>query len=148
MSKFFIQLFVSVLIGLGAAVGFSPRARGELNQTLHETKAILSDKANVSVKTAGNVKTQVNTSVSVAAQANAKASTKGNLKADTKASTSVDAKVVTGGTLIDESLSKTSPDASLKADSQAKIKTNTNSTDMTVKDKITSTLDFGLDLGK
>ncbi len=148
MSKFFIQLFVSILIGLGAAAGFSPHVRGELNQTWHETKAFFRETANATVKTADDVMTQVNTSVSVSAQADGKALTKGNLKADTKASSNLDAQVVTGSTLIDDSLSKSALDASLKADSQTNDKINTQTTDLNVKEKTKSTLDFGLDVGK
>ncbi len=148
MSKFFIQLFLSVLIGLGAAAGFSPHVREELNQTWHKTNTSLHEVANVTVKTGSDVMTQAKTSVSVSAQADAKASTKGNLKADTKANSSLDAQVVTKGALIDDSLTKSSLDASLKVDSQTNAKINTEGVDLSVKDKTNTTLDIGLDLGK
>jgi uncharacterized protein with ATP-grasp and redox domains len=55
--------------------------------------------------------------------------TKGDPTADTKAKSNSDAKVVTKGAIIDDSLSKSSPDASLKVDTK-------------------TTLDIGLDVGE
>lgn len=148
MSKFFIQMFLSVLIGLGAALGFSPHVREELNQTWHKTNASLQETANVTVKTDGDVVAQAKTSVSVSAQTNAKASIKGNLKADTKANSNLDAQAVAAGALIGDSLSKPSLDTSLKVDTQTSAKINTEGVDLNVKDKTKTTLDIGLDVGK
>ena len=41
MSKFFAQLLLSIMIGVGAAVGFRSDVRGELNKTWREAKASL-----------------------------------------------------------------------------------------------------------
>ena len=97
MSKFFAQLLLSIMISVGAAVGFRSDVRGELNKTWREAKVSLNERANITLDSAGDVKTQVNTAVTVWAKANTnvKASIKDNAKADAKAKGNVDVQVST-----------------------------------------------------
>ena len=148
MSRFFAQLLLSIMIGVGAAVGFRSDVRGELNKTLREAKVSLNERANIALDSAGDLKTQVNTAVSVSAKANAntKASIKGNAKSDAKAKGSLDVQGITGGNLLDESLSDFSLDGSLDANSQTNIDVETEDLELDLKNKTKSGMDLDLSL--
>ncbi len=149
MSKFFAQLLLSIMIGVGAAAGFRSDVRGEVNKTLREAKVSLNERANIALDSAGDAKTQVNTTVSVSAKANnARASDIGNAKADAKAKGNLDVQVSTGGNLLDNSVSNVSLDASLNTNSQTSVGTALQGLELDLKNKTQSTLDLGLDLLK
>ena len=150
MSKFFAQLLLSIMISVGAAVGFRSDVRGELNKTWREAKVSLHETAKINLDSAANVKTQVNTAVSVWAKANTnvKASIKNNAKADAKAKGNVNVQMSTGGNLLDESLSNFSLDGSLNTNSQTSAGVDGQGLELDLKNKTKSTLDVGLDLLK
>lgn len=150
MSKFFAQLLLSIMIGVGAAVGVRSDVRGEVNKTLREAKVSLQETAKITLDSAANVKTQVNTAVSVSAKANTnvKASIKDNAKADAKAKGNLDVQVITGGNLLDQSLSSFSVDGSLNTNSQTTVGADAQGLELDLKNKAKSTLDVGLDILK
>ena len=150
MSKFFAQLLLSIMISVGAAVGFRSDVGGELNKTWREAKVSLNERANIALDSAGDVKTQVNTAVTVWAKANTnvKASIKDNAKAGAKAKGNVDVQMSSGGNLLDESLSNFSLDSSLNTNSQTSAGVDTQGLELDVKNKTKSTLEVGLDLLK
>jgi len=41
MSKFFVQMVLSVLVAVSAAIGFSPNVRNEVHKTLGEAKSLV-----------------------------------------------------------------------------------------------------------
>ena len=163
MYRFFTQLLLSVMIGVGAAVGFRSDVRGEVNKTSRQAKVSLNERANIALDSAGDVKTRVNTAVSVSARANAsaKASIKGNAKVDAKAKGNLDVQVTTGGDLLnsaipdiplDGSLNNAVPDisldSSLNTNSQTNVGADAPGLVLDLKNKTQSDLDLGLDLLK
>ena len=150
MSKFFAQLLLSIMISVGAAVGFRSDVRGELNKTWREAKVSLHETAKINLDSAANVKTQVNTAVTAWAKANTnvKASIKDNAKADAKAKGNVNVQMSTGGNLLDNSFSDFSLDSSLNTNSQTNIGADAQGLELDVKNKTKSTLEVGLDLLK
>ena len=150
MSRFFAQLLLSIMISVGAAVGFRSDVRGELNKTWREAKVSLHETAKINLDSAANVKTQVNTAVTVSAKANTniKASIKDNAKAGAKAKGNVDVQVSSGCNLLDNSFSDFSLDSSLNTNSQTNIGADAQGLELDLKNKTKSTLEVGLDLLK
>jgi len=150
MSKFFAQLLLSIMLGVGAAVGFRSDVRGELDKTVREAKVSLHETAKITLDSAANVKTQVNTAVTVSAKANTnvKASIKDNAKADAKAKGNVDLQVGPGGNLLNNVVPDLSLDGSLNTNSQTSAGVDAQGLGLDLKNKINSTLDIGLDILK
>ena len=150
MSKLFAQLLLSIMIGVGAAVGFRSDVRGEVNKTLREAKVSLQETAKITLDPAGDVKTQVNTAVSVSTKTNAniKASIKGNAKTDAKAKGNSDVQAITGGNILDDVASNLSLDGSLNTNSQTNVGADAQGLELDLKNKAKSTLDVGLDILK
>ena len=130
MSRFFAQLLLSIMIGLGAAAGFRSDVRGEVNTTLREAKVSLNERAKMAISPAGDVKTQVNTNVSISAKTNnAGASDLVNAKANAKVKSNLGVQVSTGGmsngggSLLNNSLPipNVSLDTSLNTNSQTSV---------------------------
>ncbi len=150
MSKFFAQLLLSIMVGVGAAVGFRSDVRGEVNKTLREAKVSLQETAKITLDSAGDVKTQVNTAVSVSAKTNAniKASIKGNAKTEAQAKGNSDVQVITTGDLLDDVVSTLSLDGSLNTNSQTNVGADAQGLELDLKNRAKSTLDVGLDILK
>jgi hypothetical protein len=154
VSRFFAQLLLSVMIGVGAAVGFRSDVRGQVNKTSRQAKVSLNERANIALDSAGDVKTQVNTAVSVSARANAnaKASIKGNAKVDAKAKGNLDVQVTSGGDLLNNAITDISLDGSLDSslhtNSQTNVGADVQGLVLDLKNETQSTLDLGLDLLK
>jgi hypothetical protein len=150
MSRFFAQLLLSIMIGVGAAVGFRSDVRGEVNKTSRQAKVSLNERANIALDPAGDVKTQVNTAVSVSTRANAtaKASIKGNAKADAKAKGNLGVQVTTGGDLLNNAIPDIPLDSSLNTNSQTNVGADIQGLVLDLKNQTQSTLDLGLDLLK
>jgi hypothetical protein len=149
MSRFFAQLLLSIMIGVGAAAGFRSDVRGEVNKTLREAKVSLNERANMAISRVGEVKTQVNTAVSVAAKTkNARASDIGNAKADAKLKSNLGVQVSTGGgNLLDNSVSipNVSLDTSLNTNSQTSVGTALQGLGLDLRNKTQSTLNLSLE---
>jgi hypothetical protein len=152
MSRFFAQLLLSIMIGVGAAAGFRSDVRGEVNKTLREAKVSLNERANMAISPVGEVKTQVNTAVSVSAKTkNSRASDIGNAKADAKLKSNLGVQVSTGGgNLLDNSVSipNVSLDTSLNANSQTSVGTALQGLGLDLRNKTQSTLNLSLELLK
>ena len=150
MSRFFAQLLLSIMISVGAAVGFRSDVRGELNKTIREAKVSLHETAKITLGSVADVKTQVDTAVSVSAKknvnvnANVKASIKDNPKANAKAKGNLDVQVITGGNLLDQSLSGFSVDGSLNVNSQSTVGADAPGPELDLKNEAKSILDVGL----
>ena len=150
MSKFFAQLLLSIIIGVGAAVGFRSDVRGEVSKTLREAKVSLQETAKITLDSPGDVKTRVNTAVSVSAKTNAniKASIKGNAKTDAKAKGNLGVQVITTGDLLDDVVSTLSLDGSLNTNTQTNVGADAQGLELDLKNTAKSTLDVGLDILK
>jgi hypothetical protein len=108
---------VLICLGLILAIFTTVQAKLGVAQSNNASSSIF---AKASSK--GDLKADTKAKSDLDAKVVTKVVTKGDPEADTKAKSDLDAKVVTKGALIDDSLSKSSPDASLKVDSQTKLK--------------------------
>ena len=59
MSKFFVQMFLSVLVAVGAAIGFGPNVRGEIHKTLGEAKSLAHEMTQSMFQTVKSVNTNI-----------------------------------------------------------------------------------------
>lgn len=152
MSRFFVQLLLSMVVGVSAAVGLGPQTI----KIRQDAKASLRETVNIGLPTASNVTTQVKTSTSVSAQTQNKSSIKLNAKADTKVKGSLDAQVNTntgtntnlGGAVLNDLPLQTSPggsvDSSVVVNTQTNASVNTPVVDLKLKNTIKSALDLNL----
>ena len=152
MSRFYVQLLLSMVVGVSAAVGLGPQAI----KIRQDAKASLRETVNIGLPAASNVTTQVKTSTSVSAQTQVKSATKLNSKADTKVKDNLNTQVNTntgtntniGGTVLNDLLPQTSSggsvDSSVAVNAQTNASVNTPVVDLTLKDKIKSALDLNL----
>lgn len=150
MSKFFAQLVLSVVLGVGAAVGFRSDVRGELHKTLREAKVVINEKVNIDLKSTGDVKTQANTSVSVSSKGktgvSAKVTVKANLKSKDNLSSQVssNAQVSTGGAVSTDLIPNVSLDSSLDTNSQPNLGVGLQDLDVDLKNTLESSLELDL----
>jgi hypothetical protein len=77
MSKLFIQLLLSIMLGVSAAIGFNPHAREKLYKTWNEAAVFVHEKTQAAFETVQVVKIQpkVSADASLEAQTKAKIST-------------------------------------------------------------------------
>jgi hypothetical protein len=142
MSKFFAQLLLSLVIGVGASVGFKSDVRGDFRKTLPEAKITISEKANVDLKSIDNVKTQANTSVSISSEGKGAISAKANVKSKANLNSSVS----TGGAGSSDPIPNVSLDSSLNANSQTNLGVGLQDLDVGLKNTLESTLELDLNL--
>ena len=150
MSKFFAQLLLSTLIGVGTAAGFRSDVRGEVNKALRGGKVSFQETAKITLESPAHVETQVNTAVSVSAKADAnlKTSIKHNAKADAKAKGNIDMQVSTAGDLLDAGVSPLSLDGSTNTNSQTNVGADAQGLGLDLKNNARTALDVGLDILK
>ena len=148
MSRFFVQLLLSVVVGISTAVGFAPNAV----KIRQEVKASLHERVKVDLPVVGSVTTQVRTNSSVSTQSQFKSVIKENFKADTKVKGNLNAQGNTntgiGETVINDLFPQASPnisvDGSANVNAQTNASVNTPVVDLKLKDTIKSTLDLNL----
>ncbi|HKY52996.1 MAG TPA: hypothetical protein VJM08_01770, partial [Anaerolineales bacterium] len=80
MSKILIQLLLSIVVGVSAAVGFSPNAV----KIRQEVKASLRDRVHIVLPKIGGMTAQVKTNTSVSAQTQVKTVIQENVRVDAK----------------------------------------------------------------
>jgi hypothetical protein len=156
MSKFFAQLLLSIMIGVGAAVGVRSDVRGEVNKVIREAKVSLQETAKINVDPTANVKTQVNTAVSVSAKkdakvkvnANVKASIKDNAKVDVTSKGNVDVQRGSAWNPLEDVVPTLALDGALNTNVQTTVGAETQGLELDLKNRTKSTLDVGLDILK
>lgn len=122
MSKFFVQLLLSVIVSVSAAVGFNPGAREKLKQTWHEAKAFVHEGTQNAFQTVSGV--EINTG----------ASADTSLESDLDADLSADA--------------DTEAQAELEAEAETELEADMESAALELESELESTVDLGLELGK
>ena len=156
MSKFFAQLLLSIMIGVGAAVGVRSDGRGEVNKTVRDMKVALQETAKITVDPTAKVKTQVNTAVSVSAKkdakvkvnANVKASIKDNAKVDVTAKGNVDVQGSRAWNPLEDVVSTLALDGALNTNAQTTVGAEAQGLELDLKNRTKSTLDVDLDILK
>lgn len=148
MSRFFVQLLLSLLVGVGAAVGFRPDVRGEVNKTLREAKGFIAETDEAALETAADVSTRVEADVSVSAEADSSVSAEDELEveADAQADVDVDAEVDRGRPLRNNSSPEVSLDGSLEANSEMGVEVEAGELELELENETESSL--GLELEK
>ena len=94
MSRVLVQLLLSMVVGVSAAVGLGPQAI----KIRQDVKASLRERVKVDLPAVGGVKTQVNANTSVSAQTQIKSVVKENLRVNTKVKSNLNARVNSNGT--------------------------------------------------
>lgn len=80
MSKFFVQMFLSVLVAAGAAVGFSPHGKGELHKTFREAKSFVYEISDSIFHTVKNVEVESEVSVEASAESSLESELEANVE--------------------------------------------------------------------
>src|ERR1051325_3696677 len=138
MSKFFIQLLLSIAVGVGAAVSFQPDVRNGLKQTFHQT-------ADIVTAAVSDIASHVNTSAVSSTDSKTKASAQANAQADLKVKDDVQVQVTNGGSLLNGVTPQLSTKSSATVNSQTNAITNTQGAEAQLKDQTNSALNLNLD---
>lgn len=143
MSKFIAQLLLSAVIGVGAAVGFKSEVKGELKKTLLEATIVFNEKANIDLKSTGDAKTQVNTSVSLSSKGNTAISARITAKADSKEKGRFSIQLNTGGAISNNLIPGDSLAGTVNLNSQTNFGSNLPDLQLDLGDTMNETLEFG-----
>jgi hypothetical protein len=138
MSKFFIQLLLSIVVGVGAVVSLRQDVREGLKETFHQT-------ADVVTTAISDMTSHVNASASTSTEFNTKASAQPNAQADLKVKDDLDVQVNNGGTLLHSVTPNLSTKGSATVNSQSNANVNTQGAELQLKDKTNSALNISLD---
>jgi uncharacterized membrane protein len=136
VSKFFVQMVLSVLVAVSAAIGFSPNLKGEVHKTLGEAKSLTHEMTQAIFQTASNVKSEANvsTKASVESEVNAEADGDLHLRSERTSRKPLE-------TEIESSLSA-------ESETEAEAEIAPHNVNLNVEHEIESDLDLNLDLGK
>lgn len=144
MTKFFVQLLLPVILGMGAAMGLNSEVRADLYDTLSQAKASLHETVGAAIKHANKATANIGTSVLV--KINTGASSKNDsAKADLKLKNDLKAKMNAGDASPASLLPGLSVNHSLTSGAQTDLEANGSSLGIGFEEKNKSTLN--LDLG-
>jgi len=142
MSKFFVQMLLSVMVGVSAALGFSPAAKSELRDVLQDANAYLRERTNAVIENAHDLAGKMDAAIS--AKATSQASADGTEKADVKVNSTLNVKSSNGGSLLGSWLPDLSLNGFFSNKTQTDVKTDGSSLEVGLQEKIKSTLDLGV----
>ncbi|HSJ87562.1 MAG TPA: hypothetical protein VK909_10170 [Anaerolineales bacterium] len=145
MSKFFVQMLLSVMVGISAALGLNPHVKSQLHDAWQEAGTYLHQTTSVAFKNASTLKTNVNAGIAV--QAVSKSSTSSGEKIDLKLNSNMKVKNSNGNSLLGNSLPGFSLNNSATTQTQTSAGADTFGADVTLKEKTTSTLKLNLGSG-
>ena len=156
MYRFFAQLLLSAVIGVGAVVGFRSdlRGKGDVNKIFPDTKVVLNEKANLSLKSIENVKTQVNTFLSLSTKVKSGISAKitananGKLKSALNTQVSSHAQVTTQVNPGNALSGDLDPTVSLNGAVNLNTATNIGSNVQNLGEDLEDTINDALELGE
>lgn len=138
MSKFFVQLLLSVMVGLSAVLGFSPNTKSELHKTWQRTNAALHEMVHTTVETVSDV------SANISVEVNAETTAESHEETEASANSNLDTNVGSEDSVLDNVV----PDFWLNGSSASEIQTNaeadTLGIDAGLQETSESTLDIGL----
>jgi hypothetical protein len=136
MTKFFAQFLLSVMIGVSAAAGFNSNARGTLKETVHAARIVIRETAHTAFETVGDLFTQTDVNLDAAVDVASKG---------TANSSSTNAQLTGTGNLDLVAAPALSVDGSLAADARINAEAETENVDLSLSEKLKSTL--GLTFG-
>jgi hypothetical protein len=124
MSRFFIQMLLSIAVAVSAAVGFSPDAQGKVKKSLREAKSFVHEATQSIFNTASTLNPEA------------------EISADVSAETSLESKLDAAGDLeLDKSSKKSSEvgvGTSLSTGTGTAAQIDSNNADLDLKKKIES----------
>ena len=142
MNKFFIQMLLSLMVGVSAALGFNPHTKSELRERMQEVSTFLHQTTNTVLDHASDLKTNVAAAISIKTATDISA--KDSEKADLKVNSDVKVKTKSGDSLLGNWLPNFSMRNSVTNQTQTRFEVDTSSLDVNLKDKSNSNLNFGL----
>ena len=145
MNKFFIQMLLSLMVGVSAALGFNPHIKSELRETMWEANTFLHQTTNTVLDHASDLKTNANAAISI--KTTTHVSTKVSEKADIKVNSDVKIKTKSGDSLLGNWLPDLSARDSLTNQTQTRLEADPSSLDVNLKDKTNSSFNIGLGSG-
>ena len=146
MNKFFIQMLLSMMVGVSAAMGFNPHIKSEVRETIQEVNTFLHQTTNSIVDHASDLKTNVNTAISIKTASDV--STRDSGKADLKVDSNLKVKTKSGDSLRGNWLPDLSLSDAFTNQTQTRLEADPSSLDVTLKDKSNSSLNIGLGSGE
>jgi hypothetical protein len=146
MSKLFVQLLLSVMVGISAALGFNPHMKSQLHGAWQAVGTYLHETTNVVFKSTSDLKTNVRAGIAV--QAVSKSSTNSGEKIDLKANSNVKIKNMNGNSFLGHLLPTLVLNSSVATQTQASAGADISDLDINLKDQTQSTLKLNLESGK
>ena len=143
MSKFFVQMLLSIMVGAGAALGFSPQVRSGLHETLQETKDFLRETAGTIVENVHDLATEVDASISVQTSTDVSADENGGT-AELDVNSGVNVKNDSGISFFNRWFPDLSLNSFFSNETQTDIATDGADLDAGLQEQVNSTLDLGL----
>ncbi len=146
MNKFFVQLLLSVMVGISAALGFNPQMKSQLHNVWQEAGTYLHERTNVVFKNATALKTDANADIAV--QTVSKSSVNSREKIDLKVNSNVKIKSSNGNSHLGNLLPTFVLNSSTATQTQASAGADTSDPVIKLKDQTQSTLKLNLGSGK
>ena len=146
MNKFFIQMLLSMMVGVSAAMGFNTHIKSEVRETIQEVNTFLHQTTNSIFDHASDLKTNVNTAISIKTASDV--STRDSGKVDLKVASNLKVKTKSGDSLRGNWLPDLSLSDAFTNQTQTRLEADPSSLDVTLKDKSNSSLNIGLGSGE
>ena len=146
MSKFFVQMLLSVMVGISAAFGFNPHLKSQLHEAWQEGGTYLHEMTKVVFNSTDDLKTDVNARISV--HTLSKSSAESSEKVNLKLNSNVKTKSSHGDSILGNLLPTFSLNNSASTQTQASAGVDASDMDVTVKEKTQSILKLNLGIGK
>ena len=140
MSKFFVQFMLSVMIGISAAVGFNPNAGAELQQVVREARNLVQGTAQAAFKTVSDLFSDTAVTMDASAESNA---TSNSSSADVQQNLLLK----NTGNLNLDSTPALNLDGTFSANARTKTDAKTENGDLSLTEKLKSTLDLDFGFG-
>jgi hypothetical protein len=143
MGKFFVQMLLSVMVGVGAALGLSSDVKSELRETLKDANAYLHEHANAIVENVHDLPVGMDKAISTSSSTKVSAENGNTL--DVKVNTTLNSKGDAQSSLLNNWFPSLSMDGFFSNKTQTDIETGVTNVDVGLKEKLKSTLGLGLE---
>jgi hypothetical protein len=144
MSKFFLQMLLSVMVGVSAALGFNLDSKSRLHETLQAANTFLRATSNSIAGTASDITAKINAAISV--KGNTKASAANSEKMEVKVNSDLKAKGSSGDFSPGNLLPDFSLNNSFANETRTNVEADASNLDVGLKDNSKSILN--IDLGQ
>ncbi len=146
MSKFFVQLLLSVIVGVSAAFGFSPSVKGKLYEALQQADTSVHEMVNAVAQNVSDVAASISSDSSI--KTSVEVSAESDEKAEFNANSDLNAKIGNEDSLSGNSFPDFWLNGSSTNESATHVETHERSLNVELKDKSKSALNLDLDSGE